>query len=346
VSARCLRRSFRHAQARRRPAGGTWYPLAGALKNILERRVDGLWVQVLPGGGVANVKAVEIGRADIALANSVSTVDAINGEPPFKACAPKVCNLATLYPQYFQVVTLESAGIGDPAQFRGRWLATQPKGNIGEAMTLHLLRAYDMSYAALSRLNYGNYTDSVALMQDGNAEIFTLGTSIPSGAVMDLASARAIRLVEIPDDGLRRMQAISTSSFPPAPTRDSGDHRCARRDLPRSRFFRLSDRPRIGLATRAPACGGAGADQARRGHRRDRHRVVRDRVRNAMAGCESSADSLHLSVESACSIRPLLLTKRSRELSPLQRRASRSAYAVHGLSRRALHPAPVRPRKK
>jgi TRAP transporter TAXI family solute receptor len=191
------------------PQGGTWYPLAGALKNILERRVDGLWVQVLPGGGVANVKAVEIGRADLALANSVSTVDAINGEPPFKARATHVCNLATLYPQYFQAVALADSGIESPADFRGRSLATQPKGNTGEAMTLHLLRVYRMSYDDLSRLNYGNYTDSVALMKDGNAQIFTLGTSIPSGAVMDLASARAVRLIEIPDDALERMREIN-----------------------------------------------------------------------------------------------------------------------------------------
>jgi TRAP transporter TAXI family solute receptor len=191
------------------PQGGTWYPLAGALKNILERRVDGLWVQVLPGGGVANVKAVEIGRADLALANSVSTVDAINGEPPFKSKATHVCNLATLYPQYFQAVALAGSGIESPEDFRGRSLATQPKGNTGEAMTLHLLRAYGMSYEDLSRLNYGNYTDSVALMKDGNAQIFTLGTSIPSGAVMDLASARAVSLIEIPDDALARMREIN-----------------------------------------------------------------------------------------------------------------------------------------
>ncbi len=191
------------------PQGGTWYPLAGALKNILERRIGGLWVQVLPGGGVANVKAVEIGRADIAFANSVSTVDAINGEPPFKGRATHVCNLATLYPQYFQVVVLDNSGIRSPADFRGRSLATQPKGNTGEAITLHLLRAYGLDYTALSRLNLGNYTDSVALMKDGNAQIFTLGTSVPSGAVMDLASSRSVRLVEIPDDALQRMQAIN-----------------------------------------------------------------------------------------------------------------------------------------
>ena len=191
------------------PQGGTWYPLSGALKNILERRVDGLWVQVLPGGGVANAKAVEIGRADIAMANSVSTVDAINGVAPFKARATHVCNVATLYPQYFQAVALADSDIRTPEDFRGRSLATQPKGNTGEAITLQLMQAYGMDYDDLGRLNTGNYTDSVSLMKDGNAEIFTLGTSVPSGAVMDLASSRSIRLVPVPDDALARMREMN-----------------------------------------------------------------------------------------------------------------------------------------
>jgi TRAP transporter TAXI family solute receptor len=242
------------------PQGGTWYPLAGALKNVIERRVAGLWVQVLPGGGVANVRAVEIGRADVALANSVSTVDAINGLAPFKSPARRVCNLATLYPQYFQAVALAASGIESPADFRGRSLATQPKGNTGEAMTLHLLRAYGMSYDDLSRLNYGNYTDSVALMKDGNAQIFTLGTSIPSGAVMDLASARDIRLVAIPEDALERMRAINAgyqrivipAGTYPGQDRDVGTigyatHLVARCDLPAEMTHEVLDALYAGL---------------------------------------------------------------------------------------------------
>ncbi|HXW07202.1 MAG TPA: TAXI family TRAP transporter solute-binding subunit [Vicinamibacterales bacterium] len=212
------------------PQGGTWYPLAGALKNVLERHVGGAWVQVVPGGGVANVMAIEIGRADLALANSVSTVDALNGERPFKARARNICNLATLYPQYFQVVTLAGSGIDSPAAFRGRALATQPRGNTGEAITLHLLRAYGLTYADLSRVSFGNYTDSVTLMQDGNAQIFTLGTSVPASSVMELASARAVELVGIPDDGLKRMQAINagyTRTVIPAGTYTGQD-----RDVP------------------------------------------------------------------------------------------------------------------
>jgi len=191
------------------PQGGSWYPLGGALKNIMEQQLTGVTVQVLPGAGIANVKAVESGQAQIALANSVSTVDAINGAAPFDAKATQVCNVATLYPQYFQVVTLASAGIDSPADFKGKTLATQPRGNTGEAMTAHLLKVYGLSYDDLSRVNYGSYTDSVGMLKDGNAQIFTLGTAIPAGAVMDLASARDIKVLDVPDEALAKMKTLN-----------------------------------------------------------------------------------------------------------------------------------------
>ncbi|MDA0342360.1 MAG: TAXI family TRAP transporter solute-binding subunit, partial [Proteobacteria bacterium] len=46
-------------------------------------------------------------------------------------------------------------------------------------------------------------------MKDGNVEVFTLGTTVPAGAIMDLASARKIMIVPIPDDGLMKMKAIN-----------------------------------------------------------------------------------------------------------------------------------------
>lgn len=192
------------------PQGGSWYPLGGSIKNRIEGRIEGISVQVLPGAGIANVMAVESGKAQIGLANSVSTVDGINGKPPFKVKATHVCNVATLYPQFFQVVTLADAGIDTPADLRGKALAGQQKGNTGEAITDHMLQSYGIGFDDLSRVSFGSYTDSVTLMKDGNAQFFTLGTSIPAGAVMDLASARDIKLVGIPDDGLEKMREFNT----------------------------------------------------------------------------------------------------------------------------------------
>jgi len=191
------------------PQGGSWYPLGGAIKNIVEKAVPGTSMQILPGAGIANVKAVDGGKADLGFANSVSTVDAINGKPPFDEKATNVCNVATLYPQYFQVVANASSGIKSPADVKGKALTTQKKGNTGEAITEHLLTAYGLTYDDLSRVSYGSYTDSVNQLKDGNADWFTLGTTVPAGAIMDLASARDITIVPVPDDGLAKMKEIN-----------------------------------------------------------------------------------------------------------------------------------------
>ncbi len=191
------------------PQGGSWYPLGGSIKALVEQRHPGIKFQVLPGAGIANVKAIESGKAQIGLANSVSTVDGLEGRSPFTEKAQNICNIATLYPQYFQIITLPEANIRTPHDLRGKALTGQQKGNTGEAITGHLLAAYEITLDDLSRVSYGSYTDSVTLMKDGNADFYTLGTTIPAGSVMDLASARRIELLEIPDDGIEKMQTYN-----------------------------------------------------------------------------------------------------------------------------------------
>lgn len=95
------------------PQGGVWVPLGGQLKDLLEKAVPGVKVSTLPGAGIANVRAIEEGKAEIGFGNTISTADAVagTGEPPLDKPHTKVCNVATLYPQYFQVVVLADSGI-------------------------------------------------------------------------------------------------------------------------------------------------------------------------------------------------------------------------------------------
>jgi TRAP transporter TAXI family solute receptor len=191
------------------PQGGSWYPMGGAIKNVAESAMPGTTLQVMPGAGIANVKAVEAGKAHIAFANSVSTVDAIKGKPPFDEPATNICNLATLYPQYFQIVTTQDTGIESLDQLKGRGLTTQPVGNTGEAITAQLVEAAGLTYDDLSGVDFVSYNDSVALLKDGNSEVFTLGTTVPASAIMDLASAREVRLLEVDDATLAKMQDLN-----------------------------------------------------------------------------------------------------------------------------------------
>ncbi|WP_418315013.1 TAXI family TRAP transporter solute-binding subunit [Piscinibacter sakaiensis] len=189
------------------PQGGSWYPLGGAIANIGDKA--GLKVQVLPGAGIANVKAIEGGKADMGFANSISTVDGIAGRAPFDTPAKNVCNVATLYPQYYQVVANADSGINSIGDLKGKSIAVQPKGNTAEFISQQSLEVYGMKYQDMGRVSYVSYTDAVSLMKDNNAQAFTLGTTVPASAIMDLASARDIKLVPIPDDKFQAMRKLN-----------------------------------------------------------------------------------------------------------------------------------------
>ncbi len=182
------------------PQGGSWVPLGGALKGMWEKAVPGLQIQQQPGAGIANVRGVDEGKAQIGFANSSTTVDGVAGRAPYPKAVKNVCQVANLYPQYFQVVANTDAKITSFADFKGKSLVTQSKGNTAELLTAMVLEINGLSYQSLSKANFqAAYTDAVSLMKDGHAQIFTLGTTAPASAVMDLASARDVKLVPVDD---------------------------------------------------------------------------------------------------------------------------------------------------
>jgi TRAP transporter TAXI family solute receptor len=180
------------------PQGGSWIPLGGALKGLWEKNIPGLEITQTPGAGIANVRGIDAGKAQIGISNSNTAVLGIQGAKPYPKKMTNVCQLANLYPQYFQVVALADAGINSLADLKGKALVTQPKGNTGELLTEQVLKINGLTYQSLSKANFqAGYTDAVSMMKDGHVQVFTLGTTAPASAVMDLASARDVKLVPV-----------------------------------------------------------------------------------------------------------------------------------------------------
>ena len=191
------------------PQGGSWYPLGGAIQGLIEKAIPGASMQVLPGAGISNVKGVQTGKAELGFGNAVSSVDGVNGKAPFESKQDNVCQLATLYFQYFHMVSLVDSGIKTVADAKGKALTTQQKGNTGEQMTRDVLTVYGLDYGKMSKVNHSSYTDSVSQLKDGHAQVFGLITTVPASSVMDLASARDILVLEVPDEKLKALQKIN-----------------------------------------------------------------------------------------------------------------------------------------
>ena len=181
------------------PQAGFWVPLGGQLKDAWEKAAPDLKVQSLPGAGIANIRGIQEGKAEVGFGNTITTADAVagTGEAPLDKKHDKVCNVATLYPQYFQLVVNADAGINSLKDLKGKGFATQVKGNTGELIARHVLKVSGYTYSDVKASFTNSYTDSVEQMKDNRMHAFALGTGIPASSVMDLASARDIRLIDM-----------------------------------------------------------------------------------------------------------------------------------------------------
>ena len=189
------------------PQGGSWVPLGGALKNMWETAIPGLQIQQTPGAGIANVRGIDEGKAQIGFGNSSTTVDGVEGRTPYPKKTTKVCQVANLYPQYFQVVALSDAKVTSFADLKGKTLVTQSKGNTAELLTDQVLKINGMTYQSLGKVSFqAAYTDAVDMMKDGHVQVFTLGTTAPASAVMDLASARDVQMVPVDDKTMSELK--------------------------------------------------------------------------------------------------------------------------------------------
>ena len=152
----------------------------------------------MPGAGIANVRGIEEGKAEVGFGNSISTVD---GSPATRR-SPSSTRMSATSRRCTRNISRSSsranAGINSIKDLKGKAVATQPRGNTAEIITQHILKVNGLSYNDV-KPSFISYTDAVEQMKDGNVQAFTLGTTIPSGAVMDLASARDIKLLDLSD---------------------------------------------------------------------------------------------------------------------------------------------------
>ena len=209
------------------PMGGSWYPLGGAISDAIQKAIPGATVAVTPGGGVANVEGVQLGKAELGFSNSSSGVDGVSGRPPFKSKMDKVRQLANLYPQYFQMVVPADKGIKSVADLKGKVISPGPKGHTGEFASRQLLEIYGLSYNDMAKVHHVGYNDTVSLMKDGHCDGFLLCTTVPASAIMDLASTRKIDLISMPEDKIKAMQNLNSGYIPrmiPKGTYQGVDH--------------------------------------------------------------------------------------------------------------------------
>ena len=180
---------------------GTYYPIGGAMAEILNKAIPGMNASAQSTGAtVANINMLKEGSVDLAIVQNDITYYAVNGTEMFKD--KKVENLrgiAALYPETCQIVTLESTGIKSIADLKGKRVAVGAAGSGAEANARQILEAYGITYDDIDE-QFLSFGEAASALKDGNVDAAFVTAGFPTAAVQDITSQNKVRLLPIESD--------------------------------------------------------------------------------------------------------------------------------------------------
>jgi TRAP transporter TAXI family solute receptor len=180
---------------------GTYYPLGGAIAEILKANIPGVNATAeSTGASSANINMLNQGEIELALVQNDVSYYADLGIELFEEQG-KIEGLraiATLYPEVCQIITTKETGITSVADFAGKRIAVGAAGSGVEANARQILAAYGLSYEDI-KPQYLSFAEAAAGLKDGNIDAGFITAGTPTSAVLDLSAQSQVVLISIDD---------------------------------------------------------------------------------------------------------------------------------------------------
>src|SRR5687767_8414126 len=174
--------------------GGVWYPLGGAMANILTKTVPGMQVTAeVTGGSVDNITLIRTGQSALGFSMVDAAWDAYRGQGKFKQKV-ELRTLAVFYPQKNHVVTLEGNGIERMADLKGKRVSVGSPGSGSEIIAVRVLEAYGINPDKDIVKQRLGVAEAVNALKDRKIDAFIHNAAVPIPAVVDLGASPGVRM--------------------------------------------------------------------------------------------------------------------------------------------------------
>jgi len=204
-------------------SSGVYYPLGGALSKIYQDLGANANSQST-AASAANITTLEQGKAEIAFSMGDAASDADEGIGSFEEQGKQenVRAIASLYPNYLQIVATEKSGIETVNDLAGKNVAVGAPASGTEISAQRVLEAYDMSYDDINE-DFLSFSEGVEGIQNGNIDAVVISSGIPNAGVLELQTTEDIVVVEIEEEKILEMQEDYPVYFPTTVPQDIYD---------------------------------------------------------------------------------------------------------------------------
>ena len=176
---------------------GTYYPIGGAIANIITKFVPGVELTAeSTGASVANLKMAGQGEVDFLMGASNTTFAAYSGDDPFDNAVKNIRGVAALYPETFQFITRKGSGINSVNDLKGKRVVVGAPGSGTERTVKLVLSMYGITYDDLTP-EFLSFGEGVTALKDRTVDCAVVGSGLPTAAVIDAAASMDISLIPI-----------------------------------------------------------------------------------------------------------------------------------------------------
>src|SRR4051812_21415908 len=175
--------------------GGVYYPLGGALANILSKNLPGVQATAeVTGGSVDNLKLLGTGKSEVGFSMVDAALEAYKGEDKFKSGKVPVRTLAVLYPNRMHVVSIEGAGIEKMSDLKGKRVSTGSPGSATEVMAFRVIEAAGLDKDKDMRRERLGVAESTNALKDRKIDAYFWVGGLPTAAVTDLGATPGVKI--------------------------------------------------------------------------------------------------------------------------------------------------------
>ena len=190
--------------------GGMYYAYGTELAKMIdaEDKKHALDVKTT-AGSAANLRLLREKFLDVAIVQSDTLSNAINGRGIFAAAGPGVgyAAVAGLYTEACQIVVAKDSGINEVGDLVGKKVSVGERESGVLQNAEQILMSHGLTFEMIE-VNYLSFTDSAAALEKGQIDAFFITAGAPTSSIAELAKKKPIKILSISPDVQNNMMKL------------------------------------------------------------------------------------------------------------------------------------------
>ena len=187
--------------------GGTYYPLGGALAQMLSNNVEGLIVTAMTSNAsIENCNLIGRGQIETAFSQANTTYWCYTATGMLKDTQPitNLRGIASLYPETIHIIATKASGIKTIEDLKGKRVGVGAPNSGTAADAEIILNAHGLTFDDI-KADFIDFNEVAQRLVDGQIDAGFTTAGYPTSSIIDIATKRDMVLVPISEEKIKEL---------------------------------------------------------------------------------------------------------------------------------------------